>query len=132
MDTTYLADGPAHAVNAAAGPMADGAEVVVAIPALNEADHIEACVRSLMNGDGRLKTAEFIVADATSQDGTQAIVQRLAGELARVLQQGEVRRRLREAGSEALFRDGPAFAALVRAERERWATLVVQRGLAPR
>lgn len=62
----------------------------------------------------------------------QAIVQRLAGELARVLQQGEVRRRLREAGSEALFRDGPAFAALVRAERERWATLVVQRGLAPR
>lgn len=80
MDTTYLADGPAHAVNAAAGPMADGAEVVVAIPALNEADHIEACVRSLMNGDGRLKAAEFIVADATSQDGTQAIVQRLAGE----------------------------------------------------
>lgn len=80
MDTTHLSEAPAIAVNAAPGLVADGAEVIVAIPVLNEALHIVDCVRSLMIGDDRLKAAEFIVADAGSKDGTQAIVAELAKE----------------------------------------------------
>jgi succinoglycan biosynthesis protein ExoA len=57
-----------------------GADVVAVIPALNEAAHIEACVRSLMTGDARLKAVALIVADGGSTDGTQAIVARLQSE----------------------------------------------------
>jgi len=57
-----------------------GADVVAVIPTLNEAAHIEACVRSLMTGDARLAAIEMIVADGGSTDGTQAIVERLRGE----------------------------------------------------
>ena len=58
----------------------NGAEVVAVVPALNEAAHIEACVRSLMAGDARLGQVEMIVADGGSSDGTQAIVARLRDE----------------------------------------------------
>jgi len=54
-----------------------GADVVAVIPTLNEAAHIEACVRSLMAGDMRLGAIELVVADGGSTDGTQAIVERL-------------------------------------------------------
>jgi succinoglycan biosynthesis protein ExoA len=54
-----------------------GSDVLVAIPALNEATHIEACVRSLMTGDARLADVAFVVADGGSTDGAQAIVARL-------------------------------------------------------
>ena len=57
-----------------------GADVVAVIPTLNEAAHIEACVRSLMAGDTRLAAIELVVADGGSTDGTQAIVERLRGE----------------------------------------------------
>ncbi len=59
---------------------ATGGEVVVAIPALNEAKHIEACVRSLMRGDARLRDASFVVADGGSKDATREIVRTLSAE----------------------------------------------------
>lgn len=57
-----------------------GADVVAVIPTLNEAAHIEACVRSLTAGDERLAAIELVVADGGSTDGTQAIVERLRAE----------------------------------------------------
>jgi succinoglycan biosynthesis protein ExoA len=51
-----------------------GEQVIVVIPALNEAEHIEACVRSLMTGDGRLQAIEMVVADGGSSDRTRDIV----------------------------------------------------------
>lgn len=57
-----------------------GADVLVVIPVLNEAAHIEACVRSLMTGDARLREAGFVVADGGSTDNTRVIVEGLRGE----------------------------------------------------
>jgi succinoglycan biosynthesis protein ExoA len=75
-DTTVLAP-----VNApAAERRAEGRGVLVAIPAYNEAAHIEACIRSLMKGDERLKDALFVVADGKSTDATVKIVNGLAAE----------------------------------------------------
>ena len=61
------------------GPVA-GEAVIVVIPALNEADHIAACVRSLMTGDARLSAIEMVVADGGSRDRTREIVLALQGE----------------------------------------------------
>jgi len=58
----------------------DGQDILVAVPTLNEARHIEVCIRSLMAGDTRLKNVKLIVADGGSTDGTQAIVQGLQEE----------------------------------------------------
>ena len=57
-----------------------GEAVIVVIPALNEADHIAACVRSLMTGDARLSAIEMVVADGGSRDRTREIVLALQGE----------------------------------------------------
>ena len=59
---------------------AEGRDVLVAIPTLNEAEHIEACIRSLMKGDPRLSEAEFVVVDGGSRDGTRGIVLGMAKE----------------------------------------------------
>ncbi len=83
MDTTTLADAPlnqAQTVNATSAGAVSGADVLVVIPVLNEAAHIEACVRSLMAGDARLAEAAFIVADGGSTDRTREIVTSLAAE----------------------------------------------------
>lgn len=61
------------ATTAAAGKLA-GEAVIAVIPALNEAEHIEACVRSLMTGDNRLQATELVVADGGSRDRTREIV----------------------------------------------------------
>ncbi|MEL7548156.1 MAG: glycosyltransferase family 2 protein [Pseudomonadota bacterium] len=63
---------------------ASAKEIIVAIPTLNEAEHIDACLRSLMAGDPRLADIKFVVADGGSNDGTQAIVQELAKDLENV------------------------------------------------
>lgn len=55
-----------------------GAEVLIVVPALNEAKAIDACLRSLVAGDARLALADIVVADGGSSDGTQEIVTRLA------------------------------------------------------
>lgn len=83
MDTTTLADAPlnkARTVNAARVGAVSGADVLVVIPVLNEAAHIEACVRSLMAGDARLADAAFVVADGGSTDRTREIVAELGAE----------------------------------------------------
>ncbi|MEP7209430.1 MAG: glycosyltransferase family 2 protein [Alphaproteobacteria bacterium] len=58
----------------------DGADVLVAIPVLNEAAHVETCIRSLMDADERVGRAVVAVVDGGSTDTTRAIVTRLMGE----------------------------------------------------
>jgi len=57
-----------------------GRDVIAVIPTLNEAAHIETCIRSLLTGDDRLHAIELVVADGGSRDGTQSIVLRLCAE----------------------------------------------------
>lgn len=57
-----------------------GDEVLIVVPALNEASAIEPCLRSLMAGDPRLMQADVIVADGGSRDATRQIVENLARE----------------------------------------------------
>jgi succinoglycan biosynthesis protein ExoA len=54
--------------------------VLIAIPALNEAAHIESCIRSLLGGDPDLKEVRLVVADGGSQDNTADIVRALTGD----------------------------------------------------
>ena len=58
--------------------------VLVGIPTLNEAAHIETCVRSLLMGDDRLADIKVVVADGGSTDDTVAIVKSLAAEFPNV------------------------------------------------
>ena len=48
--------------------------VVVAIPTLNEADHIEACLLSLIGSDPFMTEVRVVVADGGSRDATRKIV----------------------------------------------------------
>lgn len=57
-----------------------GADVLVAIPVLNEAAHIETCIRSLMAGDERIAATVFAVVDGGSTDATRAIVTQMMTE----------------------------------------------------
>ena len=52
----------------------DARTVLVAVPALNEERHIEACLRSIFEGSSGLRV---VVADGGSGDGTRQIVERL-------------------------------------------------------
>jgi succinoglycan biosynthesis protein ExoA len=52
-------------------------EVLIVIPALNEAKHIERCLSSLIDGDKFVEGALIVVADGGSTDESQAIVHRL-------------------------------------------------------
>ncbi len=56
------------------------AQILAVIPALNEEDYIETCIRSLMRGPAALTNITLIVADGGSQDGTIEIVERLQTE----------------------------------------------------
>ena len=58
--------------------------VLVGIPTLNEAAHIETCVRSLLTGDDQLADIKIVVADGGSTDDTVAIVKSLAAEFPNV------------------------------------------------
>lgn len=59
---------------------ADPVSILAVIPALNEARHIEDCIRSLMTGSPMLRLVPLTVADGGSTDGTPEIVERLRGE----------------------------------------------------
>lgn len=61
-------------------PQVEAPEILAVIPALNEARHIETCIRSLMAGSPRLREVPLTVADGGSSDDTVAIVERLTGE----------------------------------------------------
>lgn len=52
--------------------------VTVAMPCLNEARHIEGCLRTVLAQDYPADRFEILVADGGSTDGTRAIVERLA------------------------------------------------------
>ena len=54
--------------------------ILAVIPALNEARHIETCIRSLMTGAPELRSVALTVADGGSSDATVAIVERLKAE----------------------------------------------------
>lgn len=94
-----------------------GREVLVVVPALNEARGIESCLRSLLQGDPRLDEAELVVADGGSEDATREIVAALAAEFPRLrlidnpgrLQSAGVNRAVSEAA-------GPQHRILVRAD----------------
>jgi len=58
--------------------------ILAVIPALNEARHIETCIRSLMAGSPMLREVAMVVADGGSCDDTVAIVERLKTEFPNV------------------------------------------------
>ncbi|WP_317055493.1 glycosyltransferase family 2 protein [Roseovarius rhodophyticola] len=55
----------------------DPTDILVVLPALNEADHIETCLHSLMRPAHWMAQCRVVVADGGSTDGTQGIVERL-------------------------------------------------------
>ena len=57
------------------------------------------------------------------------IVERLAGELRKVLANADIKAKFAAAGAEVNARGAPEFAAYVKAESERWAALIAKRGL---
>lgn len=59
-------------------PRARAKDILVAIPVLNEVNHIEDCVASLMQGDERLSDVRFVIADGGSTDGTRDLLDHLA------------------------------------------------------
>lgn len=64
-------------------PIAQGVDpssILAVIPALNEARHIETCIRTLMRGSPLLRLVPLTVADGGSTDETVAIVKRLMKE----------------------------------------------------
>lgn len=54
--------------------------ILAVIPTLNEARHIEACVRSLMAGKAALRNVRLVVADGGSTDNTVSIIKGLSTE----------------------------------------------------
>ncbi|MEP1144650.1 MAG: glycosyltransferase [Henriciella sp.] len=61
-------------------PRVEPDSILAVIPTLNEALHIEACIRSLMTGHPALKSIPLIVADGGSSDDTVGIVESLKDE----------------------------------------------------
>ena len=55
-----------------------GKQILVAIPVLDEIDHIETCFKSLCQGDDRLDDVLFVVADGGSTDGTRTVLDELS------------------------------------------------------
>jgi glycosyltransferase involved in cell wall biosynthesis len=59
--------------------------VSIIMPIRNEADFIERAIRSVLNNDYPPDKIEVIVADGCSDDGTQAIVERIASRDSRII-----------------------------------------------
>ena len=58
----------------------DPTHVLVVLPALNEEEHIEACIRSLISADGWASHVKVVVADGGSADRTRDVIRGLQGE----------------------------------------------------
>ena len=54
-------------------------EILVAVPALNEAAHIERCLASLIGDDAFMRQVRVVVADGGSHDATVTLVNQLTG-----------------------------------------------------
>ena len=89
--------------------------VVVAVPALNESKVIEGVLRGLAAEAGGFADFKIVVADGGSTDGTQAIVERLAGELPCISLMTN-HRRIQSAGINLVARFNPAADILVRCD----------------
>lgn len=63
-----------------------GAEVLIVVPTLNEAQGIKACLHSLLTGDPRLALADLVVVDGGSHDSTRQIVRAMATQFANIRQ----------------------------------------------
>jgi cellulose synthase/poly-beta-1,6-N-acetylglucosamine synthase-like glycosyltransferase len=84
----YRSDGGERLPVAASVPRVRGREwpfVTVAMPCLNEARHISACLRSVLHQDYPKEHLEIIVADGGSADATRNIVAHFAAEDPRVV-----------------------------------------------
>ncbi|EIE48632.1 glycosyltransferase family 2 protein [Salipiger aestuarii] len=81
--TGLAMNGGAHANQASTyrAAQVQPAEVMVGIPALNEADHIEPCLMSLTDDDPWMQQVAIVVADGGSSDTTRKIVRRLTARL---------------------------------------------------
>jgi len=94
---------------------AGGARVVVAVPALNESRVIEKVLRGLAAEAAGFAGFKIVVADGGSTDGTQAIVERLAGELPSIsLMKNPAM--IQSAGVNLVARCNPAADILVRCD----------------
>ncbi len=91
--------------------------VSVLLPIRNEADYIARCLRSLLASDYAHDRTELIVVDGMSDDGTRAVVERLAAEESRIrlidnperIVPYAMNRGIRAAGGEIIIRvDGHA------------------------
>lgn len=121
-----------------------GREVLIVVPTLNEAQGIEACLRSLLHGDPRLAEADLVVADGGSSDSTPEIVTGLAASYPRLrllanperLQSAGINRAVREAArprhrilvradAHALYPPGYAMQVADRLAQEDAASVVV-------
>lgn len=89
--------------------------VVVAVPALNEADVIEEVLRGLAVEAGDFGDFGIVVADGGSTDGTQAIVKKLARELSCVSLMAN-HRMIQSSGINLVARFHPASDILVRCD----------------
>jgi cellulose synthase/poly-beta-1,6-N-acetylglucosamine synthase-like glycosyltransferase len=67
-----------------AGVSAAATTFSIIIPARNEAENIEACIRSILNNNYPTHLFEIIVADDFSTDATPEIVQRLQTEFSNI------------------------------------------------
>lgn len=95
----------------------DPEQILVGIPALNEAGFIENTIRSLLVDAPEMRRVRIVVADGGSTDGTQEIVTRLKEELPNV-ELIENKARLQSAGVNlvAMTRAGPKHTILVRCD----------------
>jgi succinoglycan biosynthesis protein ExoA len=75
----------------------DPARILVAVPALDEERHIEACLLSLMRPEAEMAGVRIVVADGGSRDRTRTIVARL-GERFPAVELIANQRRLQSAG----------------------------------
>jgi succinoglycan biosynthesis protein ExoA len=105
---------PGAGVTAAA---LEPSEVIVVLPALNEAAHIEACLRSLMVPPDWMAGTRIVVVDGGSRDATCAIVRRLAREIPNLVLLDNPRR-LQSAGINAVVATiaGPEHRVMVRCD----------------
>lgn len=90
--------------------------ILVAIPTLNEAPHIESVLRSLNTGLPADYAVRFVVADGGSTDGTQAIVERLAGSMGNLVLLHNPNRRQGSGVNLAVQRYGDQADILVRCD----------------
>ncbi len=95
--------------------LAGGERVVVAVPALNEAEVIEGVLRGLAAEVENFADLKIIVADGGSTDGTQAIVNRLSNELSCISLMIN-HRMIQSAGINLVARFHPAADILVRCD----------------